>query len=62
MQNALNKVKKCYETNNKIVPLIILDFEKGETLKNANIIDIAPTVTKLLGVAPNEEWEGKSLI
>ncbi|MDR3121989.1 MAG: alkaline phosphatase family protein [Clostridiales bacterium] len=29
---------------------------------SANIIDIAPTVTKLLGVPPVKEWEGKSLI
>jgi len=31
-------------------------------LKNANIIDIAPTVTKLLGVEAADEWEGKSLL
>lgn len=47
-----------------IIPIIIngKDFEKGETFESANIIDIAPTVTKLLGVAADEEWEGKSLI
>ncbi len=47
-----------------IIPIIIKgkDFEKGEDLEGANIIDIAPTVAKLLGVAADEEWEGKPLI
>ena len=29
---------------------------------NATIKDIAPTVANLLGVSPDEEWEGKSLL
>ena len=47
-----------------LIPIIIKgrDFEAGKILENANIIDIAPTVSKLLGVEPDEEWEGKSLI
>ena len=46
------------------IPLIILgkDFAPGEAFEGANIKDIAPTVAKLLGVEPDEEWEGKSLI
>jgi bisphosphoglycerate-independent phosphoglycerate mutase (AlkP superfamily) len=28
----------------------------------ASIKDIAPTVTNLLGVYPDAEWEGKSLL
>ena len=46
-----------------LIPLICVgpDFEKGE-IKAANIMDIAPTVAKLIGVAPATEWEGKSLI
>jgi predicted AlkP superfamily pyrophosphatase or phosphodiesterase len=46
------------------IPLIISgkDFKENTKLKNANIKDIAPTVVKLLCVAPDEEWEGKSLI
>ena len=38
------------------------DFECGKVLEGVNIMDIAPTVVKLLGVIGDEEWEGKSLI
>jgi predicted AlkP superfamily pyrophosphatase or phosphodiesterase len=38
------------------------DFECGKVLEGVNIMDIAPTVVKLLGVVGDEEWEGKSLI
>ena len=46
------------------IPIIFLgkDFEAGRELKDANIKDIGPTVTKLLGVMPDEDWEGKSLL
>ena len=37
-------------------------FVPGGTLANANIKDIAPTVTALLGVPAAQEWEGCSLI
>ena len=43
-------------------------FIKGKSvspaaeLKDASIIDIAPTIAKLLGIEPAAEWEGKSLI
>jgi predicted AlkP superfamily pyrophosphatase or phosphodiesterase len=42
-------------------------FIKGSTftpdvkLENVNIIDIAPTIVRLLGVEAADEWEGKSL-
>ena len=47
-----------------VIPVIIngKDFAKGEIQGEVNIMDIAPTVTKLLGVEPDPEWEGKSLI
>lgn len=47
-----------------IIPLILKgkDFEAGKELHPANIKDIAPTVAKLLGVMPDEEWEGTSLL
>lgn len=47
-----------------IIPVIIKgkDFEKGVMRDKVNIMDIAPTVTKLLGVEPDEEWEGVPLI
>ena len=46
------------------IPLIIMgkDFVPGTTIQNAKITDIAPTAAKLLGVVPDREWEGKSLI
>jgi arylsulfatase A-like enzyme len=37
-------------------------IETGNTLGNISIKDIAPTVVKLLGVEPDEDWEGKSFI
>ena len=47
-----------------LIPVIINGetFEKGKVLENANIMDIAPTITKLLGAVPDEEWEGRSLV
>lgn len=47
-----------------LIPVIINgeNFEKGRVLENVNIMDIAPTITKLLGAEPDEEWEGRSLI
>ena len=49
---------------NMVIPVIIRgkDFEKGKELENVNIMDLAPTVAKLLGTQPDPEWEGKSLI
>ena len=46
-----------------LIPVIIRGkgFE-GTLPENTNIMDIAPTITTLLGVEPDEEWEGKSLI
>ena len=47
-----------------LIPIIIngKDFEKGKEFSAANIIDIAPTITKLFGIAPDGDWEGKSII
>lgn len=46
------------------IPLIVMgqDFEAGKQFENADIKDIAPTVAKLLGAAPDRDWEGKSLL
>lgn len=46
------------------IPIIINgeNFEAGKVLKNANIKDIAPTVTELIGAEPDDEWEGKSIL
>ena len=37
-------------------------FEKGKVLTDVSIIDIAPTITDILGIAPDPEWKGRSLI
>ncbi len=37
-------------------------FEADKEIENVSILDIAPTVTALLGVEPDEEWEGRSLV
>lgn len=47
-----------------IIPVIIRgkDFEKGKELADVSILDLAPTVAKLLDTRSDPEWEGKSLI
>lgn len=47
-----------------LIPLFLLgkNFTPGKQLETANIMDIAPTVTALLGVDPDSDWEGKSLL
>ena len=37
-------------------------FAPGGILKNVSIMDIAPTIVKIIGVSPEDEWEGKSLL
>ena len=46
------------------IPLYICgpNFAPGSTLPDAHIMDIAPTVAKLLGVEPDEDWEGTDLL
>lgn len=51
-----------------VIPVIITgggvekNFTLGETLKDVNIIDLAPTVLSLLSIPADEDWDGKSLI
>ncbi len=46
------------------IPIIALgpDFGPDKKLENANIMDIAPTIVRLMGIAPDKDWEGKSLL
>ena len=46
------------------IPMLLWgkDVDKNMSLDGANIKDVAPTVVKLLGVQPDEDWEGKSLL
>lgn len=38
------------------------EFEAGRTLSGVSILDLAPTIAKILGVPAAPEWEGKALI
>lgn len=46
------------------IPLFFMGkaFAQGKVLSAASIKDVAPTIVKLLGVAPADEWEGKPCI
>jgi len=46
-----------------ITPIVIRGkgFEPGSVIPTFSIKDIPPTVVSILGVEPDEEWEGKSL-
>lgn len=47
-----------------LIPIIGIgpDFEPGRILQNANICDLAPTITTLMNVSAPKEWEGKCLL
>ena len=38
------------------------EFEAGKAIENVSILDLAPTVAKIMGVPVPREWEGKALI
>lgn len=38
------------------------DFEAGKRFEGGSILDIAPTIAKIIGIEPAPEWEGKSVI
>ena len=46
------------------IPMLFIGdrFAKDKPVENVSIMDIAPTVAALMGVEPDAEWEGKSLI
>lgn len=37
------------------------EFIPGEINKELSLLDIAPTIVKVLGITPDEEWEGASV-
>lgn len=58
---------RCHGTElpeDMTVPMFFMGdpFPKGKELPTASIMDIAPTVAALMGIAPAPEWEGKCLI
>ena len=46
-----------------IVPLFCFgpDFIPASTFDNSSLLDIAPTVAKIMGLFPDPEWEGRAL-
>ena len=46
------------------IPLIFVGAEREliGKLDDVNIIDIAPTIASLAGMASHADWEGKSLL
>ena len=38
------------------------EFTPGEIKKPVSLLEIAPTIAALLGIAPDEDWEGYSLV
>ena len=46
------------------IPMFFLgrEFEAGKAIENASILDIAPTIAKIMGVPAPREWEGKALV
>ena len=35
------------------------NFEKGKVLDGVSLLEIAPTIAKIMGIIPEREWEGK---
>jgi phosphopentomutase len=46
------------------IPMLLLGngIDTSINLSDASIKDVAPTIVKLLGIEPDEEWEGISLV
>lgn len=46
------------------VPMFLYgpEFVPGETVGETSLLDIAPTVADVMGVSPDPDWEGKSLV
>ena len=46
------------------IPMFFIgpDFEPGKKLTGIGLLDIAPTIAQIMGVAQPREWEGKSLV
>jgi arylsulfatase A-like enzyme len=36
-------------------------FEGGRVLENVSLLEIAPTIAGILGIAPDSDWEGRDL-
>lgn len=58
-----NKTHGSNSQEDMTIPIFIIgnDFEENKAISNASILDIAPTVVSILGVAPQASWEGEVL-
>lgn len=47
-----------------VIPLFFFgeEFTQGEIERDISLLDIAPTIAKIMDIAPEDEWEGTSLI
>ena len=47
-----------------IIPMMFVGeaFTPGKALENVSMLDLAPTIAKLMGVPAAKEWEGKPLV
>ena len=57
---------RCHGTEmpeDMTIPLFFYgeDFVPGEINKSISLIDIAPTIVKMLGIKPDNAWEGSSV-
>ena len=58
---------RCHGTTmpeDMTIPLFFIGsaFTPGKELENVSILDLAPTIAKLMGVPAADEWEGKVLV
>ena len=46
------------------IPLFFIgeQFERGKVAEGLSLLDIAPTIAAIMGIEPDREWEGKSLV
>ncbi len=51
-------------SSDMVIPIAVrtIGDEQYQIRKNASILDIAPTITKLLGIVPDSSWKGSPLI
>ena len=38
------------------------EFARGNTVSGLSLLDIAPTIASIMGIEPEMEWEGRSIV
>jgi phosphopentomutase len=51
-------------TEDMTVPLFFYGemFERGREVSGLSLLDIAPTIAAVMGISPEDEWEGHSIV